>query len=305
MENTLRFLAISACAAGLCQLLQGCGSNSGPESSFLPTPVPSMTAGPEPGYLVRGVVADSGMSGGNPRGIANATVSLFEPDTVLKEPILESKTSSAGEYALSVGAGRYVIEITPPTDAHAASGYDYPFYHTVININEPLNMPAIQLDILSEDEQQWIKQTNADRAQFGVRSTLKPDEFAMQAARTWANYLSQHPDATHFGPSPGETPQQRYSLLGGIGRDGENIDFALSDAPWQGAEIMWLSESQYCPTPVSISCPPLVDGHETGHFLNIINPDAVWMGVGENLKGAPFSGGGVWSAFDAEYVAYP
>jgi uncharacterized protein YkwD len=264
-----------------------------------------MTPAPQQKYVISGLLSDTGTNGRDGHAIADAVVFLFPRDAVLKQPIAESKTSAQGAYAISAQEGEYVLEVMPPADAYAPTGYDYPFYHTAITVSQSFYVPTISLSMLSQHEQQWIAQTNADRAQYGVSSKLNADEFAMRAARNWANYLAEHPDATHFGPNAGETPQERYTLLGGIGRNGENVDFALNDAPWQGAEIMWLSESQYCPTPASFGCPPVVGGHETGHFLNIINPDAVWIGVGENLHGVPLAAGGVWSAFDAEYVAYP
>lgn len=294
---TLAFLACAS--AALLSACSGGGGSGGGGGNPLP---PVNTSTPAPTYTLSGIVADTGTNGGNGAGIAGATVAFYAQNVALTTPIATATTGPTGAYSITLqNTGSYTAQVTPPTSS-APTGFDYPLFHAKVTVTASVTEPTFKLDRLTADDQAWIVKTNSDRASYGA-AALKADETAMQVARAWANQLALTPLVGHGGSG---APQQRYATVGGIGADSENIGLDLSDGPWNGTETAFMAESQNCPQPATFNtCPNPSNGQETGHFLNIVNPAQVWIGVGENLNGVSSPPGSTWSDFDAEYISYP
>lgn len=291
----IAFLAVlAACSGGSGGGGSYGGSSGGSGGGVLP---PST-------FSVSGTIVDAGTNGGSGAGISGATTALYAQNDALSTPIVPAVTSSStGSFTItSVPNGSYVIQVTPPANSNAPTGFSYPYYHANVTVSGATALAAIKLDLLTSDDQAWIVKTNTDRASYGA-AALKADETATLAARTWANQLAIDPTVGHGTTT---TPQQRYANLGGIGADSENIGVNLADQTWPNIEAAWMAESQSCPQPATYStCPNPSNGQDTGHFRNIVNPAQAWTGVGENLNGASSPPGSTWSDFDAEYISYP
>ena len=287
-------LSLASCSGG--GSASGGGGGGNPILPITPTNPPTT-------FSTTGTIADAGTNGGNAAGISGATVALYAQNVALTTPIATATTAANGSFTISsVPNGSYVIQVTPPANSNAPTGFSYPFYHAAAAVSGTTTLATIKLDLLTSDDQTWIVKTNSDRTSYGA-AALKADETAMLAARAWANQLAIDPTVGHGTTT---TPQQRYANVGGIGADSENIGVNLADQTWPNTEAAWMAESQNCPQPTAYSTSPNPsNGQSTGHFLAIVNPAQLWIGVGENLNGASSPPGSKWSDFDAEYISYP
>ena len=143
----------------------------------------------------------------------------------------------------------------------------------------------------------WLTQVNADRAANGA-APLVFDEALLESARYWANFMGTTGYFNHCIPAsscgggsatppPGAAPQDatpatRDAYFNAyFGGWGENI--AAGFGNWQGAESAFMAEKANCPGDTAVGCP---FSESTGHFLNIVDPSYLWIGLGEATGGA-------------------
>lgn len=261
-------------------------SASGPAS---PTPAPGQTATPAPGqtatptpvpngYFAQGTVRDfdSGAA------IAGATVVIAPPVYAGATPppgVATSTTTAAdGSFTLSsLIPGSNYIEVFNP---------GFATLHKKLNITSFNNqLGAIPITFLTPDQTSWLSQVNSDRAAWSAPAVVF-DELLIEGARHWANYMGTN--GWYQSSCPGSDPSCQTALqyeatLGGTYTSaGSNVDAQPPPGTWQTAQSRMMAESSKCPQPVSpATCP----GSNAPEFLNIVNPNFIWVGLTELNNG--------------------
>nr|MDQ6942332.1 CAP domain-containing protein [Candidatus Eremiobacteraeota bacterium] len=188
-------------------------------------------------------------------------------------------------------------------------GYDYnaawiviwpkdaalPVYHASRTLANPTGANAlgsIILRRLGAADLNAVATINAYRATQGS-GPLAVDEIAVEAANMWAAYVATHPGVDHACPSsdPACVNAQRYENAHGERGAGENVgpspdwNADIGENEWEAGNCQpqpaqYTSCSSYAQTSTAAF-------DSVGHWLNLVNPSATWIGVGT----APYSPG--------------
>lgn len=257
----------------------GQSATPAPGQSATPTPPPGATPTPVPsGYFAQGVVRD--FDSGAP--IAGATVVIAPPvySGSTPPPGVSTTTTTAadGSFTLSsLNPGSNYIEVF---DAGFAT------LHKKLNITSFNNqLGQISITLLAADQRNWLAQVNADRAAWSAPAVVF-DEILVEGARHWATYMGTNgwyqSSCPASDPSCQTAVQYEVSLGGTYTTTGSNIDAETPPGTWQNAESRMMAESSNCPQPVSpATCP----GSNAPEFLNIVNPNFIWVGLAEFNNG--------------------
>ena len=315
-STALAVLALAACSGG--------GGVSSPlpatanASSATSAPAPASTAQPtsattgfvydlpydgsstNPGYsvLAPGVGAVPGAPIANADVYIGAALVLgtTAPATVPASTTHAVTAANGGFSVPALGPGTYALTIF----AHAP--------HTAV-LHQDLVVSASNvigtyyMTAPSAGESAWVAQQNVDRAAFGALP-LALDESVLEAGRYWASFMARNNYFAHCVPAsscePGDTtappasygpqdasPQSRYAYFHGFSGGGEGENIAAGYATWQSVDQAFMSEQSGCPNDSASGCP--FTG-ATGHFLNIIDTNYAWTGVGiaDSNSGVPF-----------------
>jgi len=154
-------------------------------------------------------------------------------------------------------------------------------YHNIVSVSPKLS--DIRLSSPTAEEQAMFNQLNVDREPYAPPLVL--DETLVESARSWANYMALNAYFAHVAPanenSALQNPGSRYHYLGGnLGSPGENIASISqreTTAHWKRAELLYMNERKDCPNRNPIGC---LYSEATGHFLNIVNTQSHFVGVG-------------------------
>ena len=224
------FAILAACSGGS----GGGGSNGGGSGGSRGGVIPPTT------FSVSGTIVDAGTNGGTGAGISGATVALYVQNVALTTPIVSAvATASNGSFTInSVPSGSYVIQVTPPTNSSAPTGFSYPYYHAAVAVSGTTALATIKLDLLTSDDQAWIVKTNSDRASYGA-AALKADETATIAARAWANQLAIDPTIGHGTTTTRNSATPSSAALAQILK---TLALTSSIGTWPNIETAWMAE---------------------------------------------------------------
>lgn len=232
------------------------------------TTVPS----PAPQSVISGKVVDYDTNA----AIAGATVEVVPLEsfqsTASPTPIATATTAADGTFttpSFTTAGHRAVVQggsspnmalfVLPP----AGSSTAYAAAHTWLDVASGTNALSntIPLVALSSDEQAWIAQINSDRAANGAFGNLTADSYLMLAAR----WKAKDEQLGSYGCSHSIDPTATYyTSIGGIGAPNENLA-CFGSTTWQAAEQSFMAEK---------------GTSNDGHYLNIINPNNIYVGVG-------------------------
>ncbi len=294
-------LMLSACDGGG-------GSGSPPTSSSQgggPTNAPPTGPAAGPGITLTGsVVAKE-----NESAIAGATVVMSH--TVIVGATPPAAAPSDGAIATTTSVGSYSLALL------AQGSYPSRFYLEVFSPGKPTEhailtvagaganaAPMVGLTSLSSDEAAWLALVNADRAKWSA-PPLVFDETAEEVARLWAAFLATgHYEHTCAPSDVGCPDKAAYEAAAHADYPslGENIGANAPPGSYADTEAQFMSESANCPQPVNVATCPYTE--TTGHFLNIVNTTATWVGLAEALNGKsydPTTYGPTLNYFDMEF----
>ncbi|HWT05201.1 MAG TPA: CAP domain-containing protein [Xanthomonadales bacterium] len=216
-------------------------------------------------------------------------------------------TTTGADGSFTVSA---IVGANTGVEYNASGGYDFnatwvvvwskdaalPVYHGSGTLANPTGAnalgAAIVLHRLSAADMNAVSAINAYRATQGS-GPLAVDEVAVEAANLWAAYVAVHPGVDHSCPSsdPACVSAQRYENAHGERGAGENVG---PSPDWNAFIGENESEAANChPQPAQYgSCSAYAQTsfaafESVGHWLNLVNPSATWIGVGT----APYSPG--------------
>jgi hypothetical protein len=204
--------------------------------------------------------------------------------------------NASGAYSMSLPAqvsypSTFYVEVFSPNMITAHEEL------TVSNVGNN-SIRTIGLTTPSNDEATWLEQVNSDRKTWGA-PPLVFDETTEEIARLWVTWMAQG----HFEHScSGEVgcPDKTAYLTTeqpDFTATGENI--GAGETSYSAVEGDFMSESANCPQPTDPSTCPFMEN--TGHFLNIVTPGLLWIGLAENLSGTNFEGSGTTPYYDQEF----
>jgi hypothetical protein len=243
----------------------GCGSacpTSTPTATPTPTPTPSAT----PSSVIAGKVVDYNTNA--PIAGAHVLVVDLANIAVAAQPpaVVTVTTQADGSFttpAFSTANLRVVYQSGTPYNVGVVvvgpSGSSYAMLHTWYSLSAGTTTLKNPLTLVqpTSQEQAWLTQVNADRSANGASPVIL-DSLSILAAR-WKvadmiakNYCDHTPDPTI----------DYYDSIGGIIGTNENLD--CGDVTWQNAESTFMAEK----------------ATNGGHYLNIVNPNNVWIGLG-------------------------
>jgi len=250
------------------------GTNANPGYSVIP---PNGTA-PRAGSAIAGAAVFVG-----PQIVAGAT-----PPPSTPAGFVTATTDARGAFHISnPPAGHVAISIFAPSPHTAA-------LHADISLTNGMNpVTTFYLTVPTAIEAGWLAGENDDRALFGV-SPVGMDEAALEAARYWAAFMQRNdyfahcipasacitgdttPPPASYGPQDVD-PDHRFHYEHGFSGalEGENI--ASGFPSWQTTERAFMAEQSLCPNGQALNCP---FDDATGHFLNIIDAEYTWSGLG-------------------------
>ncbi|HEX3549925.1 MAG TPA: CAP domain-containing protein [Candidatus Elarobacter sp.] len=184
-----------------------------------------------------------------------------------------------------------------------------PIYHAArvfANTAVANALGTITLVRLSATDLQAIASMNSYRASQGS-GALYPDEIEAEAARMWAAYVNANPGTGHSCPTsdPSCVSAQGYeNAHGGERGAAENLG---PGSQWSDDIGEYESEAANCPQPTQYASCAAYENQEiangqlntVGHWVNLVNPSAVWIGVGSVPDTQP--GGAGAYVYDAEF----
>jgi len=230
-QRSLRLLKLLPCWILVACALAACGGGGGGSSGggYVPsTPVSSVTTPPTSTFTLTGAVNTTGAACDGVTANCASTGSASGFNVVLGSiptagnggspiaPLYTATTDSSGHFSLtSVPTGTYEIQIGK--DATFAT------LHAKVIVTSAASL-TYAVSALGVGEQSWFTSINAYRSQNGVVA-IGADEYAMEAARAYAEYLlaNSGPGGTVCNPTCVNYPQfaQQYQTSGGL--------FAYSD----------------------------------------------------------------------------
>ncbi len=217
--------------------------------------------------------------------VAGATVVLTH--TVLSDDAAHLISTSA----VTNADGSYVVANVPSAamNVQVYSQGGYPTLHHGVDFAPGIGEGSLKVAKPTNAERRWLARINFERARYGLHAVVF-DQSAIASARYWATYMARNKYFDHTLPradpnadTPSDaTPVTRYLKFSGLDLDdtngmSENIAEFDGDASWSDAEDMFMAEKSKCPHGSPNGC---AYGEATGHFLNILNPDFKWVGLG-------------------------
>lgn len=262
------------------------GATSPPGSGASGTPGPSASPTALPtGYFVQGTVQN--IASGVP--ISGATV-------IVAPRVYGGATpppSVSGAETTTAADGTFTLTGVAP-----GSNYVEVFENGYASIHKPLaitsfdnQLGVLHLTAITADESAWLQRVNADRAQYGA-STIVIDEFLQEGAQHWVDYMADNGyyNATCAQTSDPacETALQLEQADGGqYTSTGQNISAQGAGSSWTDAENQFMAESANCSQPVTYAgCKNQTNAAD---FLNIIDPNFIWVGLAEHKNGSTYN----------------
>lgn len=245
----------------------GCGSVCA-TSSPTPTPTPTATPTQAPQSVLAGKVVDSDTQA----PIANASVLVVDLGNIavntVPQAIVSTSTAADGRFTTPAftTVGRRIVGQSGTAYniglvVVGPNGSGYAMLHTWYSLGPGTTTLKNPLTLVqpTSQEQAWLTQVNADRSANGASPVIF-DSLSILAAR-WKvadmiakNYCDHKPDDSGL----------YYDSIGGIVVPAENLD--CGDQTSQAAENTFMSEK----------------ATNGGHYLNIVNANNVWIGLGIN-----------------------
>ena len=174
------------------------------------------------------------------------------------------------------------------------AGPNRPILHALFQILQPVNaLGTFTMSTLTATELAWLNDPvlgiNADRARYSA-APLVFDEYSVEAARYWAAYEGSHGWYGHVCPATDASCVSTLTFLkqkpGFIFGGGQNLDVGVT-ADWPYSEARIMAESANCPNGSPTGC---VFAENTGHFLNLVNQNLQFIGLGVFNGGKAFNG---------------
>jgi uncharacterized protein YkwD len=257
-----------------------------PTPTFSPSPTPSPTVAPSVGVTAVGRIVDD-----NGAGIANATVVISNTRFTGPTPPPGSTaptavTNADGTFTVSgLAIGTVFLKAPGNSYVHVFGGPGRPVFHALLPISAGANqLGSIRLTMLTATELAWLNDPvhgiNADRAANGVGPVFF-DEYIVEEARFWAKYEAAHAYQGHTCPTTDASCVDTFTYSsakpGYFSGGAQNLAEEGSSTNWAAAESAFLSEKANCPNGVAVNCPA---SETTGHFLNLVDPTFVGVGLG-------------------------
>ncbi len=260
-------------------------STPGPGGSASPGPSAAPTAAPT-GYYAQGSVRD--IASGLP--IAGAVVVLAPQVYAGSTP---PPSLSSGSETTTASDGSFTLTgLVPGSNYLEVFENGYATIHKPIAVNQLDNqLGPLKLTGITADEAAWLQQVNADRAQYGAPIVVL-DEILQEAAQHWDNYMAAKgyfaDDCSQTTDSSCTTAAQYEQSAGAqYTHSAQNIAATGPNSTWTNAETGFVAESANCPQPATYST---CLGHSGAqHFLNLIDPQYVWIGLAEVKNGASYN----------------
>jgi len=267
------------------------GSSATPTPGNTSTPAPGGSASPGPtaaptGYYAQGSVRD--IASGLP--IAGAVVVLAPQVYAGSTP---PPSLSSGSETTTASDGSFTLAgLVPGSNYLEVFENGYATIHKPIAVNQLDNqLGLLKLTGITADEAAWLQQVNADRAQYGA-PTVVLDEILQEAAQHWDNYMAAKgyfmDDCSQTTDSSCTTAAQYEQSAGAqYTHSAQNIAATGPNSTWANAEAGFVAESSNCPPPATYST---CLGHSGAqHFLNLIDPQYVWIGLAEVKNGTSYN----------------
>ena len=264
------------------------GSSSSPAPGTTPTPVPT-------GYYATGYVHDfdSGAA------IAGAEV-VIEPQVVAGSTPPPNPTASA----TTAADGSFTVTSLLP-----GSNYLEVFENGYATLHEKFNITSFDSPVgtvtitrLSSDQLAWLQQINAHRAQYSA-SPVVFDEILTEGARHWSGYMASNgwyqTSCPSSDPSCQSAVAYEQSHGGTYTSTGSNIYSQPPPSTWQNAEAAFMAQAGNCPPPANFSTCGAQPS--TQLFLNVVNPQFIWVGLGISPGGHGTNPGTLADYYDAEF----
>ena len=216
---------------------------------------------------------------------------------VLAPPVYAGSTPppsvGSGSEATTAADGSFTLTgVVPGSNYLEVFENAYATIHKPVGVTQFNNQLGIlKLTLITADEAAWLQKVNADRAQYGA-PTVVLDEILQEAAQYWDNYMATHGyfnnDCSQSSdPSCTTAAQYEQSAGAQYTHTAQNIAAIGPNSSWMDAENSFLSESANCPPPPSYkTCQGQANAQ---YFLNLINPQFVWIGLAEYKNGYTYN----------------
>ncbi|MHB8147014.1 MAG: carboxypeptidase regulatory-like domain-containing protein [Vulcanimicrobiaceae bacterium] len=260
-----------------------------PGTSASPGPITSSSPGPTAaptGYYAQGSVQD--IASGLP--IAGATVVLAPQVYAGSTP---PPSLGSGSETTTASDGSFTLTgLVPGSNYLEVFENGYAIIHKPIAVNQLDNQLGIlKITAITADEAAWLQKVNSDRAQYGAPGVVL-DEILQEAAQHWDNYMANNgyffADCSQTSdPTCTTATQYEQSAGAQYTHSAQNIAATGPNSTWTNAESGFLAESSNCPQPAAYST--CVGQTSAQYFLNLINPQFVWIGLAEDKNGVSYN----------------